>query len=49
MKFKLTQNGEWHWLTGGIVVSLLSIATYVLFNVKYLLDGLLVGKLFKGR
>jgi hypothetical protein len=32
MKFKLTQNGEWHWLTGGIVVSLLSIATYVLFE-----------------
>jgi hypothetical protein len=33
MKLKLTtQNGEWHWLTGGIVVSLLSIATYVLFE-----------------
>jgi len=32
MKFKLRQDGEWHWLTGGIVVSLLSIASYVLFE-----------------
>lgn len=32
MKFKLRQDGEWHWLTGGIVVSLLSVASYVLFE-----------------
>ncbi len=32
MKIKFTQNDEWHWLLGGIVVSLLSIATYVLFE-----------------
>jgi hypothetical protein len=32
MKSKTTQNGEWHWLKGGIIVSLLAMATYVVFQ-----------------
>ncbi|MFW6145259.1 MAG: YeeE/YedE thiosulfate transporter family protein [bacterium] len=32
MKNKQTQNGEWHWLKGGIIVSLLAMATYVVFQ-----------------
>lgn len=32
MKLKNNQNGEWHWLTGGIIVSLLAMATYVVFQ-----------------
>jgi uncharacterized membrane protein YedE/YeeE len=32
MKLKHTQNGEWHWFTGGMIVSLLSIASYILFE-----------------
>ena len=32
MKNKPTQNGEWHWFKGGIIVSLLAMATYVVFQ-----------------
>ena len=32
MKNKQTQNGEWHWLKRGIIVSLLAMATYVVFQ-----------------
>ncbi|MFO8087835.1 MAG: YeeE/YedE thiosulfate transporter family protein [Bacteroidales bacterium] len=32
MKNKQTKNGEWHWFTGGVVVSLLAMATYVVFQ-----------------
>jgi len=32
MKLKHTKNSEWHWLTGGIIVSVLSMATYVAFQ-----------------
>jgi len=32
MKKIFNQNGEWHWLTGGILVSLLSMLTYWLFQ-----------------
>ncbi len=32
MKFKSSQNGEWHWLKGGIIVSLLAMATYLVFQ-----------------
>jgi len=36
MKIKNNQNSEWHWLTGGIIVSLLAMATYVAFqNLGY--------------
>jgi len=32
MKSKNPQDGEWHWLKGGIIVSLLAMATYVVFQ-----------------
>lgn len=32
MKLKPTKKGEWHWFTGGIIVSVLSMATYVVFQ-----------------
>lgn len=32
MKNQVPKNNEWHWFTGGIVVSLLSMATYVAFQ-----------------
>lgn len=32
MKTKQLQNKEWHWFTGGIIVSVLSMATYVVFQ-----------------
>jgi len=32
MKLKQSKNGEWHWFTGGIIVSLLAMATYVVFQ-----------------
>ena len=36
MKSKKVQDGEWHWLKGGIIVSLLAMATYVVFqNLGY--------------
>jgi uncharacterized membrane protein YedE/YeeE len=32
MKTKKTPNNEWHWFKGGLIVSLLSMATYVVFQ-----------------
>jgi len=32
MKKLFNQNGEWHWFTGGLLVSLLSMLTYWLFQ-----------------
>ncbi|PIS27892.1 MAG: hypothetical protein COT43_08085 [Candidatus Marinimicrobia bacterium CG08_land_8_20_14_0_20_45_22] len=32
MKKLFNQNGEWHWFTGGLLVSLLSMITYFLFQ-----------------
>ncbi|MFP4023772.1 MAG: YeeE/YedE thiosulfate transporter family protein [Thiohalospira sp.] len=32
MKENIQKNGEWHWFTGGIIVSLLSMATYIVFQ-----------------
>ena len=32
MKKYFDQNGEWHWFTGGLFVSLLAMVTYVLFE-----------------
>ncbi|MFO7755561.1 MAG: YeeE/YedE thiosulfate transporter family protein [Bacteroidales bacterium] len=32
MKQKHTQNGEWHWFTGGIIVSVLAMASYIVFQ-----------------
>jgi len=32
MKQLFNQNGEWHWFTGGLLVSILSMITYVLFQ-----------------
>ncbi len=32
MKLKQSKNGEWHWFTGGIIVSVLAMATYVVFQ-----------------
>ncbi|MFW5767557.1 MAG: YeeE/YedE thiosulfate transporter family protein [Bacteroidota bacterium] len=32
MKTKNDQSREWHWLKGGIIVSLLAMATYVVFQ-----------------
>lgn len=29
---KIKQNGEWHWFFGGLVVSLLAMATYVVYQ-----------------
>lgn len=32
MKKQIPNNNEWHWFTGGIIVSVLSMATYVGFQ-----------------
>jgi len=32
MQSKQSKNGEWHWFTGGIIVSVLAMATYVVFQ-----------------
>ncbi len=32
MKLKHTKKEEWHWFTGGIIVSALSIASYIIFQ-----------------
>lgn len=32
MKKQVPKSNEWHWFTGGILVSLLSMATYVVFQ-----------------
>ncbi|MFP4549020.1 MAG: YeeE/YedE thiosulfate transporter family protein [Fidelibacterota bacterium] len=36
MKKLFDQKGEWHWFTGGIIVSVIAMASYVLFqNLAY--------------
>ncbi|MBS3807513.1 MAG: YeeE/YedE family protein [Bacteroidales bacterium] len=32
MQMNESKNGEWHWFKGGVIVSLLAMATYVVFQ-----------------